>query len=82
MLLNKTPKHSFKPRSFLPLKHNSLWKIETGVVRVVTWHEDGTLVTLGIWGPGDIVGQAFSKIEPYQIECLTKVEVTILPLEG
>ncbi|NMG05657.1 Crp/Fnr family transcriptional regulator [Brasilonema sp. UFV-L1] len=75
-------KHSFKARSFLPLKHNSLWKIETGVVRVVTWHEDGTLVTLGIWGPGDIVGQAFSKIEPYQIECLTKVEVTILPLEG
>ncbi|MBW4632486.1 MAG: Crp/Fnr family transcriptional regulator [Iphinoe sp. HA4291-MV1] len=75
-------KHSFKARSFLPLKQNILWKIETGVVRIVTWHEDGTLVTLGIWGPGDIVGQGFSKIEPYQIECLTKVEVTILPLEG
>ncbi len=75
-------KLSFKARSFLPLKHNSLLKIETGVVRIITWHEDGTLVTLGIWGPGDIVGQAFSKLEPYQIECLTKVEVTIVPLEG
>ncbi|WP_017318651.1 Crp/Fnr family transcriptional regulator [Mastigocladopsis repens] len=75
-------KQSFKLRSFLPLKQNFLWKIETGVVRVVTWHEDGTLVTLGVWGPGDIVGQAFSKVEPYQIECLTRVEATILPLEG
>ncbi|BAY49488.1 putative transcriptional regulator, Crp/Fnr family protein [Scytonema sp. HK-05] len=78
----QSTKQSFKARSFLPLKQNSLWKIETGVVRVMTWHEDGTLVTLGIWGPGDIVGKAFSKVEPYQIECLTKVEATILPLEG
>ncbi|WP_460201741.1 Crp/Fnr family transcriptional regulator [Scytonema sp. NUACC21] len=75
-------KKSFKSRSSLPLKPDTLWKIETGVVRVVTWHEDGTLVTLGIWGPGDIVSQAFSRIEPYQIECLTKVEATPLPLDG
>ena len=78
----QSSKQSFKPRSFLPLKQNSLWKIETGVVRIVTWHEDGTLVILGVWGPGDIVGKPFSKVEPYQIECLTKVEATILPLEG
>jgi CRP-like cAMP-binding protein len=73
---------SFKPRSFLPVKQNSLWKIETGVVRVMTWHEDGTLVILGIWGRGDMVSRAFSKVEPYQIECLTKVEAVILPIEG
>lgn len=78
----QSSKQSFKPRSFLPLKQNSLWKIETGVVRIVTWHEDGTLVILGVWGPGDIVGKPFSKVEPYQIESLTKVEATILPLEG
>jgi CRP-like cAMP-binding protein len=79
---SQTTKHSFKTRSSLPLKENSLWKIETGVVRVVTWHEDGTLVTLGIWGPGDIVSQAFSGIDPYQIECLTTVEAVMLPLDG
>jgi len=70
----------FKSRSSLPLKQNSLWKIETGVVRIMTWHEDGTLVVLGVWGVGDIVGRALSKVEPYQIECLTKVEATILPV--
>lgn len=77
---SKNNRMHFKPRSFLPL--DSLWKIETGVVRILTWHEDGTLVILGVWGAGDIVGKAFSKIEPYQIECLTKVEVTVFPLEG
>ncbi|MEC4817994.1 MAG: Crp/Fnr family transcriptional regulator [Scytonema sp. PMC 1069.18] len=75
-------KQSFKPRSFLPLQQNSLWKIETGVVRVMTWHEDGTLVILGVWGPGDMVSRGFSKIEPYQIECLTKVEAVLFPIEG
>lgn len=79
---SQTTRQSFKTRSSLPLKENSLWKIETGVVRVVTWHEDGTLVTLGIWGPGDIVSQAFSRVDPYQIECLTKVEAVALPLDG
>ncbi|PMB28848.1 Crp/Fnr family transcriptional regulator [Fischerella thermalis CCMEE 5208] len=70
----------FKQRSFIPLPQDILWKIEKGVVRNLTWHEDGTLVTLGVWGAGDVVGRALSKIEPYEIECLTKVEVTIFPV--
>ncbi|MFB2771196.1 Crp/Fnr family transcriptional regulator [Pelatocladus sp. BLCC-F211] len=69
-----------KQRSFIPLPPNILWKIEKGVVRNLTWHEDGTLVTLGIWGPGDVIGRSLSKIEPYEIECLTKVEVSIFPV--
>lgn len=70
----------FKQRSFIPLPQDILWKIEKGVVRNLTWHEDGTPVTLGVWGPGDVVGRSLSKIEPYEIECLTKVEVTIFPV--
>ncbi|MBR8833350.1 MAG: Crp/Fnr family transcriptional regulator [Stigonema ocellatum SAG 48.90 = DSM 106950] len=88
LLSSPFPTHShenitkhFKPRSSLSLKENSLWKIEKGVVRTVTWHQDGTIVTLGVWGAGDIVGRALSKVDPYQIECLTKVEVSILPLK-
>ncbi|MDM9379315.1 Crp/Fnr family transcriptional regulator [Chlorogloeopsis sp. ULAP01] len=76
---NKSISRHFQPRSFIPLQPNILWKLEKGIVRNVTWHEDGTLVTLGVWGPGDIIGRDFSKIEPYEIECLTKVEVSIVP---
>ena len=78
----QTSKRVFKSRSKLPLTPNSLWKIETGVVKTMTWLEDGTIVVLGLWGAGDIVGKALSKVEPYQIECLTQVEVTVLPGDG
>ena len=70
----------FKTRSTLPLLPNSLWKIETGVVKNLTWLEDGSTVILGLWGPGDVVGKALSQVEPYQIECLTAVEATNLPV--
>lgn len=53
-----------------------------GAVRTLTWLEDGTVVVLGLWGPGDVVGNALSAVEPYQIECLTPVEVVLLPFES
>lgn len=71
---------AFKLRTCLNAKV-PLWKIETGVVRSLTWLEDGTVITLGIWKAGDIVGQALSHIEPYQIECLSQVEATPIFLE-
>ena len=67
-------------RLSLPVRTNHLWKIEVGVVRTLTWLEDGTVVTLGLWGAGDVVGKALSKMEPYQMECLTAVDVTLVPL--
>lgn len=73
----KPIRQKFSPRSIMPLNSNLFWKIESGVVKATTWLEDDTTVTLGIWGPGDIVGKALSKVEAYQIECLTNVEVTI-----
>ena len=74
-------KEIFARRSFLPEHQNGLWKIETGFVRTFTYLEDGTTVALGLWGPGDVVGKALSKLDPYQMECLTKVEAMVLPLE-
>lgn len=72
-------KSAFARRSLLPLKQDALWKIETGVVRTLTLLEDGTPITLGLWGSGDVVGKILSKAEPLQIECLTPVEATLLP---
>lgn len=61
------------------LRYDVLWRIERGSVRNVTWNEQGTLQPLGYWGVGDVVGQPLSRFKPYQIECLTDVEVTVLP---
>lgn len=70
---------TFSCSDLLPLQSDSLWKIERGVVRAMTWSEEGKSVTLGFWGPGDLVGKPLSKLDPYQIECLTSVEATFLP---
>lgn len=76
------PQQKFSLRSHLPLKHNSVWKIETGTVRTLTWLEDGTTITTGLWGSGDFVGKALSTVDPYQMECLTAVEATLIALEN
>ncbi len=67
---------NFARRSFLPLRQDSVWLLQTGVVRTLTVLEDGTAVTLGLWGTGDIVG-TLSQVDPYQIE-ITPVEATLI----
>lgn len=68
----------FSRRESIPSQTDVLWRIERGVVRTFTWSEEGTLISLGYWGPGDVVGHSLSRLNPYQIECLTSVEVSIL----
>ncbi|HAZ45486.1 MAG TPA: replication/maintenance protein [Cyanobacteria bacterium UBA11369] len=70
---------TFKYREEIPLRANVLWRIETGAVRTLTWNKEGTFITTGFWGVGDVVGQPLSSIKPYRIECLAKVEASILP---
>lgn len=71
----------FTRRSLLPSKKDTLWQIEAGFVMTYTYLEDGTTVALGLWGPGDLVGELLSTMKPYQIECLSKVEAKIVPVD-
>jgi CRP-like cAMP-binding protein len=71
---------AFQSKELLPLQLERLWRIEAGVVRSLTWDAEGKTTTLGFWGKGDVVGQPLSRIKPYQVECLTAVQVyEILP---
>ncbi|MBC1237202.1 Crp/Fnr family transcriptional regulator [Nostoc sp. 2RC] len=69
----------FSRREVIPPQNDVLWRIEHGAVRTLTWSEDGTFITLGYWGLGDLIGYPLSRIKPYQIECLTCVEVSVVP---
>ncbi|MDZ7954035.1 MAG: Crp/Fnr family transcriptional regulator [Nostoc sp. DedQUE12b] len=73
------PQQIFTRREVIPPQNDVLWRIEYGAVRTLTWSEDGTFITLGYWGLGDLIGYPLSKVKPYQIECLTGVEVSIVP---
>lgn len=72
------------PRNFnrydcLPLWPEALWKIERGIIRTITWTAEGRIISLGYWGPGDIIGQPLSRLDPYQLECRTAVTVSLIP---
>jgi CRP-like cAMP-binding protein len=80
VLGNSPPRQQFSLRTSLPVKQNCVWRIEAGAVRTLTWLEDGTTITIGIWGPGDVIGQPLTTVNPYQIESLTAAEATLLSL--
>ncbi len=73
------PQRLFTRRELIPPDNDVLWRIERGAVRTLTWSEDGIFITLGYWGAGDLIGYSLSKVQPYQIECLTSVEASIIP---
>ncbi|MDH6099297.1 Crp/Fnr family transcriptional regulator [Anabaenopsis sp. FSS-46] len=77
----KLPQRLFTRRELIPSDKDVLWRIDRGAVRTLTWNEDGIFIALGYWGTGDLVGHCLTKIQPYQIECLTSVEVSIVPPE-
>ncbi len=69
---------AFRKRELIPMTPDVLWRLESGTVRTCTLAEDGVLITLGLWGPGDVVGAALSCIQPHQAECLSHVRVSPL----
>lgn len=73
--------HRFSRGSLLPLKDDYLWRVEAGVVRTLTWFEDGTVIALGIWGRGDVLGKPLTQANPFQAECLTPIEATLWPID-
>lgn len=67
--------HSLKRREQLKLSADKLWKIESGIVRAYTLTEEGETIGLGFWGAGDVIGQPLAGIQPYELECLTNVQL-------
>jgi CRP-like cAMP-binding protein len=51
------------------------WRIHEGYLRTATWDEEGDAITLGLWGPGDLVTNAHSALEPVEVQCLSTVVV-------
>lgn len=72
--------NAFGRRNYLQARPDRLWLIKSGVVRTLTYQEDGTAIALGLWSTGDIVGPFLSKVDPYLIEALTPVEAVSIPL--
>lgn len=79
----KTPwkLHKFNCHDLIPLQSKTLWLLKCGVVRSLTWDEDGEIITLGYWRAEDVISSSFLDKEPQQFKCLTKVEAWSIPHE-
>jgi CRP-like cAMP-binding protein len=74
--LKETTSRIYKRREMLACHKNNLWKIESGVVRTLTWTEDGQIICSGLWTESDVIGCELSSLYPYEMECLTDVQLT------
>lgn len=61
------------PNDVLP--EGITWRLHDGYIRTTTWDEEGEAITLGIWGPGDLVSNAHSGLAAVELQCLTAVVV-------
>ena len=80
--VRKTLERRFVRRSILPLTADQLWRIDHGVVRTLahSGDDEGAMV-LGFWGPGSVVGLPLAGEVALQVECLTKVQVSLVAME-
>lgn len=72
--LRQATPSQFRRRHYLPNGPHRFWWLKSGVVRTLTYQEDGGIIALGIWGPGDLVGPSLSRVNPYLVEAVTEVE--------
>ena len=79
LLVTDRLSYTFYRRDFIPAEPDKLWLIKQGIVRTLSWNEQGTYITLGYWGAQDVLGIPLSNVDPYQIQCLTTVEAWCIP---
>ena len=75
------PVQLFSRDRLLPVVPDLLWRIQRGIVCTQTWNEEGKPIVLGYWGQGDVVGQPLTRMQVFEIRCLTTVEASILHQE-
>lgn len=75
------PRYYFKRRDRIAADTCTLWQVNSGLVRTVTWSEDGDVIPLGLWSPGNIIGVPISQVEPFELQCLSAVELVRLPVD-
>ncbi len=58
------------------LPRNVAWQVDDGFLRVTSWRDRSEEpLTLGIWGPGDLVVPALIGLEPLDLLSLSAVDV-------
>ena len=66
------------PQDVLP--EGMSWQLHDGYVRATTWDLEGESISLGLWGPGDVISAENPVLQPLELQCLTTVVVEHIEL--
>ena len=78
-LIKRPLQLTLHPQDVLP--EGMSWRLHDGYVRSTTWDPDGESITLGLWGPGDVISSEDSVLHPLELQCLTTVVVEHIELD-
>jgi CRP-like cAMP-binding protein len=67
------------PQAVLP--DGMSWLLQEGYVRSATWDAEGESISLGLWGPGDVITSEAPALQPLDLQCLTTVVVEQVELD-
>lgn len=79
-LLKRPLRLTLQPQDVLPEAMS--WRLHEGYVRSATWDPEGEAITLGLWGPGDLISSEDPVLQPLELQCLTPVVVEHLELSA
>jgi len=79
-LLKRPLKLTLHPQDVLPEAMS--WRLREGYVRAMTWNLEGESITLGLWGPGDVITSEDPGLNPLELQCLTTVVVEHVELDA
>ena len=78
-LLKRPLQLTLHPQDILP--EGMSWRLHEGYVRAATWDLEGESITLGLWGPGDVISSEDPGLHPLELQCLTTVVIEHIELE-
>lgn len=79
-LLKRPLRLTLHPQDVLP--EGMSWRLHEGYVRSSTWDPEGEAITLGLWGPGDVISSEEPMLQPLELQCLTTVVVEHVELSS
>lgn len=66
---------SYRSSELIPVLKETLWLIQSGIVRTTIYTMQGKVTALGYWGKDNTVGHPLNTVETLHIECITDVQV-------
>lgn len=74
-------KHTYLKGEIIPIKHQTIWQVCQGIVKLTTVCENGEEVLVGLVGANMLFGADLTSLQTYQATALSEVQLVNVPWE-